>query len=107
MLKMSTEVVTVPCPAPVLSAAVIRADQRTRTRLLEFFTVHIRNPITRAAYGRAAASFRAWCEARELGDFTAAQPIHVAAYIEELQAKLSKPTVKEHLPLFACCSTGW
>jgi site-specific recombinase XerD len=94
---MSTEVATTPRPAPVLPAAVIRADQRTRTRFLEFFTVHIRNPNTRAAYGRAAASFLAWCEARGLADFTAVQPIHVAAYIEELQAKLSKPTVKQHL----------
>jgi hypothetical protein len=56
---MGTEVAAVPRPAPVLPAAVTRADPRTRTRFLEFFTVHTRNPNTRAAYGRAAAAFLA------------------------------------------------
>jgi len=64
---MGSEVVAVPRPAPVLPAAVTRADPRTR--FLEFFTVHIRNPNTRAAYGRAAASFLAWCEGARLGRF--------------------------------------
>jgi len=32
-----------------------------------------------------------------LADFTAVQPIHMAAYAEELQAGLSEPTVKQHL----------
>ena len=43
-------------------ALISRADPRTRERFLEFFTVNIRNPNTRAAYGRAAAAFLDWCE---------------------------------------------
>jgi len=35
-------------------------------RFLEFFTVNIRNPNTRAAYGRAARNFLRWCEQRGL-----------------------------------------
>lgn len=78
-------------------ALIARADARTRGRFLEFFTVNIRNPNTRAAYGRAAAHFLAWCEARGLAELAQVQPIHVAAYIEELQSKVAKTTVKQHL----------
>jgi integrase/recombinase XerD len=78
-------------------ALISRADPRTRERFLEFFTVNIRNPNTRAAYGRAAAAFLDWCERRGLAALTQIQPIHVAAYIEDLQGKVAKTTVKQHL----------
>ena len=88
--------------APVLANSSIslppliaRAGGAASVRFLEFFTVNIRNPNTRAAYARAAAAFLAWCEPRAaLKDI---QPIHVAAYIEELQRQLAAPTVKQHL----------
>jgi integrase/recombinase XerD len=78
-------------------ALITRADPRTRKRFLEFFTVNIRNPNTRAAYGRAAGHFLAWCEERGLAELAQVQPIHVAAYVEELQGKVAKTTVKQHL----------
>jgi hypothetical protein len=76
---------------------ISRADPRTRERFLEFFKVNIRNRNTRAAYGRAAAAFLDWCEGRGLAAVTEVQPIHVAAYIEDLQGKVAKTTVKQHL----------
>ena len=42
-----------------LPALIARAGKPAAQRFLEFFTVNIRNRNTRAAYGRAAGSFRA------------------------------------------------
>jgi hypothetical protein len=39
------------------TALVARARKGARTRFLEFFTVNIRNPNTRAAYTRSAVEF--------------------------------------------------
>jgi integrase/recombinase XerD len=78
-------------------ALIARADPRTRGRFLEFFTVNIRNPNTRAAYGRAAAAFLDWCDRHGLVELAQIQPIHVAAYIEEPQRQVAKTTVKQHL----------
>ena len=78
-------------------ALIARADPGTRKRFLEFFTVSIRNPNTRAAYGRAASAFLDWCDHRGLAALRQVQPIHVAAYIEDLQGKVAKTTVKQHL----------
>lgn len=76
---------------------VDRAGERAAWRFLEFFTVNIRNANTRAAYGRAAGLFLAWCEARGISDLAAIKPMHVAGYIEQLQGERSAPTVKQHL----------
>lgn len=78
-------------------ALIDRAGPKAKGRFLEFFTVNIRNLNTRAAYGRAAASFLDWCERRELVELAQIQPIHVAAYIETLQRQVAKTTVKQHL----------
>jgi site-specific recombinase XerD len=80
-----------------LPPAIAKAGRKAGKRFLEFFTVNIRNPNTRAAYYRAALSFFAWCEARGLADLTRIDPMHVAAYIEELGQQRSKPTAKQHL----------
>ena len=45
-----------------LPALIERAGKPVSRRFLEFFTVNIRNPNTRAAYGRAAGTFLSWCE---------------------------------------------
>jgi site-specific recombinase XerD len=73
------------------------AGQGAALRFLEFFTVNIRNANTRAAYARAAALFLEWCDTRGLATLGKVQPIHVAAYIEQLQGERSAPTVKQHL----------
>ena len=63
-------------------------------RFIEFFTAHIRNPNTRAAYARAVLNFFDWWQPRPLHDITS---VHVASYIEQLKKDLSPPTVKQHL----------
>jgi site-specific recombinase XerD len=50
----------------------------------------------------AAEAFLCWCEKRGLSGLLQIQPVHVAAYIEQMQAEFSKPTVKQHL---ACIRT--
>jgi site-specific recombinase XerD len=79
-------------------ALIAGAGHSASIRFLEFFTVNIRNRNTRAAYARAAADFLRWCEKHGRGlRLKDIQPVHVAAYIEELQGKRSAPTVKQHL----------
>ena len=80
-----------------LPALIAGAGDRAALRFLEFFTVNIRNHNTRTAYTRAAADFLNWCEGRGISELGRVQPVHVAAYIELLQAKRSAPTVKQHL----------
>jgi Phage integrase, N-terminal SAM-like domain len=65
-------------------------------RYVEFFTANIRNPHTRRAYSRASNRFFACCE--ECGLMPAAiRPHDVVTYIEQLQAKVSAPSVKQQL----------
>ncbi len=80
-----------------LPAIVNRAGERAAWRFVEFFTVHIRNKNTRAAYGQAAGAFLRWCEGRGITRVEDIQPVHVAGYIEQLQAIRKAPTVKQHL----------
>jgi len=69
----------------------------TAKRVIEFFTANIRNPNTRKAYARAAGDFATWCEGRGLDCLRDVQPVHVAAYIEELQQRIAAPSVKVQL----------
>lgn len=92
---------------PELPALMAGAGERASLRFLEFFAANIRNKNTRAAYARAAAAFLRWCEGQGIGALGRVQPVHVAAYIEQLQAKRAAPTVKQHLACIACCLTGW
>lgn len=80
-----------------LPALVSREGERASWRFLEFFTVHIRNRNTRAAYGHAAGLFLSWCEVSGISELGLVQSVHVAGYIEQLQSRMSAPTVKQHL----------
>jgi site-specific recombinase XerD len=80
-----------------LPALIAGAGKGARKRFLEFFTVNIRNPNTRAAYHRAAVEFLEWCEGQGIGGLDKVLPVHVAAYIEQLGRRLSAPSVKLHL----------
>ncbi len=80
-----------------LPTLIAGAGKPAAQRFLEFFTVNIRNPNTRAAYGRAAGAFLRWCEERGMTELRQIQPVHVAAYVEELGRTLAAPTVKQHL----------
>ncbi len=81
-----------PVPALITDAG----DQAAR-RCIELFTANIRNPNTRQAYARAVADFFGWCERHGVGPLSAIQPVHVAAYIEELTRSYAAPTVKQRL----------
>ncbi len=81
-------------PTISLPALVGREGERAKWRFLEFFTVHIRNANTRAAYSHAAGLFLGLCEARGITELQAIQPMHVAGYIQQLQQERSAPTVK-------------
>jgi site-specific recombinase XerD len=90
---MSTQQLS-PAPGPVrLFTPTPQAAKRVR----EFFTTQINNDHTRKAYMNAARRFAQWCAARGLGELAAVEPIHVAAFIKQLQKELSAPTVKQHL----------
>ncbi len=80
-----------------LPALIAGSAKSAALRFLEFFTVNICNANTRAAYTRAVAAFLAWCEGRGQTELRQVQPVHVAAYIEQLGRERSAPTVKQHL----------
>ena len=72
-------------------------DAQTAKRFIEFFTANIRNPNTRRAYARAVQAFATWWEENGLGDLQDIEPVHVAAYVETLSARLAAPSVKINL----------
>jgi site-specific recombinase XerD len=82
---------------PLVPALVASAGTPASKRFLEFFTANIRNRNTRAAYVRAVADFFGWCDQRGFGALGALEPVHVAAYIEELGKTHAAPSVKQHL----------
>jgi site-specific recombinase XerD len=79
-----------------LPTLILRAGDAAVRRFLEFFAATIRNKNTRAAYSQAVGQFLDWCERRGM-DLRSISAIAVSAYIEELTAKRSTPTVKQHL----------
>jgi hypothetical protein len=78
-------------------AAIAGAGDTAVRRFLEFFAATIRNKNTRMAYYRAATDFFAWLDAAGIVALVDIEPLHVATYIEALQDRMAKPTVKQHL----------
>lgn len=91
------QLTSLPSLAFALPAMIASADDRAQRRFLEFFAVTIRNPHTRRAYARATGEFLAWCDVRGVASISEVQPLHVAAWIEELGREVSAPTVKQRL----------
>jgi site-specific recombinase XerD len=87
----------VPLVAHASPTLIVAAGERTQLRFLEFFTANIRNPHTRRAYAQATREFLAWCEAAGVPSIAAVQPMHVAAYIEQLTRERAAPTAKQRL----------
>lgn len=87
----------------VLPGAILRAGDRAAWRFIEFFTANIRNKNTRAAYAQAISQFFSWSERRGIRELAAVRPVVIGAYIEELQATRSAPTVKQHLAAVRMC----
>jgi len=88
-------------PAPIAALAlpqlVRHAEPHEQARFLEFFAATIRNPHTRRAYARGCGDFLEWCAARGVAALAQIQPLHVAAWVEELGRAVSVPTVKARL----------
>lgn len=72
------------------------AGESATRRLIEFFTVTIRNRNTREAYGRAVRDFCQWCDDRKIA-LAEISPFLVAAYVEELGTQVDRPSVKQKL----------
>jgi integrase/recombinase XerC len=87
----------VPLVAHASPALIVAAGERTQLRFLEFFTANIRNPHTRRAYVQGTREFLAWCETAGVSSIGAVQPMHVAAYIEQLTRERAAPTAKQRL----------
>ena len=64
--------------------ALFLADERAGRRFWEFFTAHIPNENTRRAYFGAAGRLSAWCLRHGVAELAAVQPVHVAAWLQEL-----------------------
>jgi integrase/recombinase XerD len=80
----------------LLPVLIRNAGAQAERRFLEFFTAHIRNPGTRAVYGRAVGRFCQWCEQHGV-TLQQISPFIVAGYVEQLTQRRSAPTVKLHL----------
>jgi integrase/recombinase XerD len=85
-----------------LPELIVDAGPDVARRFLEFFTAHIRNANTRAAYGRAVGRFLAWCQAQNIG-LSQVEPIIVAGCIEQLGQVYAKPTVKQQRSYTGVC----
>ena len=90
---------------------VCGAGEHAQKRFLEFFAATIRNKNTREAYFRAVCRFFAWCEKHGLHELPDIEPLHVAAYVEQMLQKprkdskdpYGKPTVKQNLAAIRMC----
>src|SRR5215213_7598425 len=90
---MQNELVIIGAQTPV-PAAIAAAGAPAQKRFVEFFTANIRNRNTRLAYARAVSNFFAWCEQVGLSTLNSVEPVHVAAYIEQLSLTRAAPSVK-------------
>jgi hypothetical protein len=108
LVSSSPHLPALPYGELVVPLLVAQEGERAAKRYIEFFAANIRNPNTRRAYARAATDFLGWCEQRGLS-LPAIEPVHVAAYVEQLlqvgvsrspgeaPAPLAAPSVKQQL----------
>ena len=80
----------------IVPSLIADAGDAAGWRFVEFFTANINNDHTRRAYARACGRFFGWCERRGL-TLAAIRPVHVAAWVKELQTSHSAPGVKQQL----------
>ncbi len=59
-------------------AMIADAGERATLRFIDFFTAHIRNLNTRAAYGVAVRAFFTWLETHGLAELGAIRTHHVS-----------------------------
>jgi site-specific recombinase XerD len=101
---------TAPAMAIPVPAMIAGAGERARLRFIDFFTVDIRNPHTRAAYSIGVRSFFTWLEKQGLAELGDIRAHHVSAYTEMLTREKQALTVRQHLAairrLFDCLIVG-
>ena len=98
VVRIGRSAVAIPGVGEVPVPAVVAASgPELANRFLEFFLVAIRNPNTRRAYAAAVRAFCAWLERHGAPDLAAVEPVHVAAYVEQLGRTHAKPSVALHL----------
>jgi len=93
---MSTGLILSPAPGN-FTAALFAPTPKAAKRVMEFFTGQVNNNHTRKAYLNATRRFAAWCQAHDIAQLAQVHPIHIAAFIKDLQGEFSPPTVKQHL----------
>src|SRR5690242_15017171 len=93
---MGNDLIIAGIQSPV-PAQVAAAGEPAVRHFVEFFTATIRNRNTRLAYARAVSDFFDWCAVAGLQELGRLQPVHVAAYIEQIGLTHSAPSVKQHL----------
>jgi site-specific recombinase XerD len=81
----------------MLPAKLFAPTPKAAKRVVEFFTAQINNDNTRVAYLNATKRFAEWCETNGLRELLDVEPLHVAAFVKDLQGRFSSPTVKLHL----------
>jgi site-specific recombinase XerC len=86
-----------PAGEAALPGILVASEPLAQRRFLEFFAANIRNPHTRRAYARAAVDFLSFGTRHGIGSLGQIQPIHVAAWIEQIGREQSVPTVKQRL----------
>ena len=89
--------IVVPETGALIPLQVAAAGETAARRFIEFFTANIRNRNTRQAYALAVSNFFRWCERRGLTELGRLEPVHVAAYVEQLGTLHAAPSVKQHL----------
>src|SRR5260221_10074426 len=49
------------------------------------------------SYMNATRRFAGWCASKDIHQLAQVEPLHVAAFVRDLQEELSPPSVKQHL----------
>ena len=83
--------------AELMPAELFAPTPKAQKRVVEFFTAQVNNDHTRRAYVNATRRFSDWCAGQGIEHLSSVQPVHVAAFLKQLQGEVSAPTVKQHL----------
>src|SRR4051794_154086 len=98
LIRIERATVAIPGVGEVPVPAVVAASgPELANRFLEFFLVAVRNPNTRRAYAAAVRGLCTWLERHGARDLAVVEPVHVAAYVEQLGRTHTKPSVALHL----------
>ena len=96
-ISQSDTLVPIEASGPAAPAIVIKTGGTATRRFWEFFAGQIPNRNTREAYLRAAFDFFGWLEGRGVNELLMIEPLHVAAYVQDLRGRYATPTVKQRL----------